>query len=44
MSKPFVKRLMVGTAVVGAAALLLGIGSYAAGERVNTTKSILDRI
>ena len=40
MSKPVVKRLMVGTAVLGAAALLLGIGSYAAGVRVNTTKSI----
>ena len=36
----FLKKISIGTAVVGAAALLLGVGSYSAGARVNTTKSI----
>lgn len=35
-----VKRMMAGTALVGAAALLLGLGGFAVGVRVNTTKSI----
>lgn len=34
------KRLMVGTAILGASVLLIGMGCYAAGARVNTTKSI----
>ncbi|MDB5533415.1 MAG: TraF peptidase [Hyphomicrobiales bacterium] len=33
-------RFMAGTAIVGAAILLLGAGCYAIGARVNTSKSI----
>ena len=40
MSRPIVKKLMAGTAVIGAFVLLVGVGCYAAGARVNTTKSI----
>jgi conjugative transfer signal peptidase TraF len=36
----WLKRITVFTAVGGAALLLLGLGCYAAGIRVNTTKSI----
>ena len=34
------KRIAAGVAIVGVAALLLAAGGYAAGARVNTTKSI----
>ena len=40
MSRPIVKKLMAGTAVIGALVLIAGVGCYAAGARVNTTKSI----
>jgi len=36
----FLKRFTIGTAIVGTAVLLLGVGCYTAGARVNTTKSI----
>ena len=39
MSRLF-KRLTVATAIGGASLLLLGLGCYAAGARINTTKSI----
>lgn len=34
------KRIAAGTAITGASLLLLGVGCYAAGARINTTKSI----
>ena len=34
------KRITKGVAVAGLAALVLAAGSYAAGARINTTKSI----
>ena len=34
------KRITIGTAIGGAAVLALGVACYAAGARVNTTKSI----
>ena len=36
----FLKRVSIGTAIGGAAVLALGIAFYAAGARVNTTRSI----
>ncbi|SEQ92499.1 conjugation peptidase TraF. Serine peptidase. MEROPS family S26C [Azotobacter beijerinckii] len=36
----FLKKLSIRTAIAGTAVLLLGIGCYSAGARVNTTKSI----
>ena len=37
---PLLKRITIGTAIGGAAVLALGVACYAAGARVNTTKSI----
>lgn len=36
----FLKKFTITTTIVGAAVLLLGVGLYSAGARVNTTKSI----
>ena len=36
----FLKKFTIGTTIVGTTALLLGVGCYSAGARVNTTKSI----
>jgi conjugative transfer signal peptidase TraF len=38
--KNVVKRITVGVAIAGAAVLVLGAACYAAGARINTTKSI----
>ncbi|MDD2162229.1 conjugative transfer signal peptidase TraF [Pseudomonas sp. MIL19] len=36
----FLKKFTIGTTIVGTAVLLLGVGCYSVGARVNTTKSI----
>ena len=36
----FLKKFSITTTIVGAAVLLVGVGLYSAGARVNTTKSI----
>lgn len=36
----FLKKFTIATTIVGTAVLLLGVGCYTAGARVNTTKSI----
>ncbi len=40
MSQITTRRVMAATAIVGAAVLLLGLGCYSVGARINTTKSI----